>query len=84
MQDPKGSLSGRLLRWAHGWPTIYLKDTVQGGVDFKPSRTDLVGLLGKQDSVIELGLFCCNWLGLETHLCPLSLYKERHSAPPLS
>ena len=51
-------------------------------MDFKVSRTDLVGLLGKQDSVIELGLFCCNWLGLETHLCPLSLYKEMHGAPP--
>ena len=75
MQDPRGSLSGRLLCWAHGWPTVYLKDMNQGGVDFKLSRTDLVGLLGKQDSIIELGLFYCNRLGLETHPCPLSLYN---------
>ena len=82
MEDPSGSLSGQLLHWTHGWPMVYLKDTMQGGVDFKPSWTDLVGLLGKEDSIIELGIFCCNRLGLETHLCPLSLYKERHGAPP--
>ena len=32
---------------------VYLKDMKQGGVDFKPSRTDLDGLLGKLDYVIE-------------------------------
>jgi hypothetical protein len=42
------------LRWAHGWPTVCLKDTEQGGVVFKSSRTDIVGLLGKVDFVIEL------------------------------
>jgi hypothetical protein len=41
-------------------------------------QINLIGLQRKLDSVIGLGLFYCNRLGLDTHL---SLYKERHNAP---
>jgi hypothetical protein len=54
-------------RLAHG----LLEDTRQGGVYSKLSRTDLVGLLGNLDSVIELGLFYCNRQRLDT--CPYPL-----------
>jgi hypothetical protein len=54
-------------RLAHG----LLEDTRQGDMDSKLSRTDLVGFIRKLDSIIELGLFYCNQLGLDT--CPYSL-----------
>jgi hypothetical protein len=40
-------------------------------------KTDLVRILGKLDSVIDLKLFNCIRLGLELHLSLLSTYKER-------
>jgi hypothetical protein len=59
-----GSTTWLGLGLAHG----LLEDARQGGVYSKLSRTDLVKLLGMLDSIIELGLFYCNRLGLNTCL----------------
>ena len=59
-----------------------LKDARQGGVDFKLFQINLVGLLLKLDSVIGIGLFSCNRLGLD--MCPYPLpYIKRGMAHPL-
>ena len=56
-----------------------LKDVRQGGMDFKLFQINLVGLLWKLDSVIGLGLFSCNRLGLDS--CPYYLpYIKRGMA----
>jgi hypothetical protein len=66
---PMGSTTGLGLGLAHS----LLEGARQGGVYSKLSRTDLVELLGMLDSVIELELFYCNRLGLNTcpYLCPI-------------
>jgi hypothetical protein len=65
-------------RLAHG----LLEDVRQGGVYSKLSRTNLVGLLGKLDSIIELGLFYCNRQRLDT--CPYPLPNiKRGTVHPL-
>jgi hypothetical protein len=59
-----------------------LKDARQGGMDFKLFQVDLVGLQWKLGSVIGLGLFSCNRLGLDT--CPYTLsYIKRGTVHPL-
>jgi hypothetical protein len=59
-----------------------LKDMRQGGADFKLFKINLVGLLRKLDSIIGLGLFYCNQLGLDT--CPNPLpYIKRGTVHPL-
>ena len=59
-----------------------LEDTRHDGVDFKLFQIDLVGLLRKLDSIIGLGLFYYNRLGLDT--CPYPLpYIKRGTAYPL-
>jgi hypothetical protein len=45
-------------------------------------KTDLVGILGKLDFIIDLELLNCIQQGLELHPSLLSLYKER-LRPPL-
>ena len=59
-----------------------LEDTIQGGMDFKLYKISLVGLLRKLDSVIGLGLFYCNRLGLDTCAYPLP-YIKRGTVHPL-
>jgi hypothetical protein len=59
-----------------------LEGVRQGGMISKLSRTDLVGLLGKLVSIIELELFNCIRLGLEQYALPSGLYKERHACTP--
>jgi hypothetical protein len=44
-------------------------------------KIDLVKILRKLDSVIDLELFNCIRLGLELHLSLLSIYKERLGTP---
>ena len=58
-----------------------LEGARQGGVISKLSRTDLVGLLGKLVSVIELELLNCIRLGLEQYALPSGLYKEKQEHP---
>ena len=53
-----------------------LKGVRQGGVDFKLFQINLVGLLRKLDSLIGLGLFSCNRLGLDTCPYPLPYIKR--------
>ena len=65
----------------HGMAHDLLKDARQCGVDFKLFQIDLVGLL-KLDSIIGLGLFSYNRLGLDT--CPYPLpYIKRGMVHPL-
>jgi hypothetical protein len=71
-QGSRGSLRGLQRGLAHN----LLEDARQDGVYSKLSRTDLVGLLGKLDSVVELELFCYNRLGLDTCPYPLSYIKR--------
>jgi hypothetical protein len=69
-----GFLIGPITRYNH-------EDTEQGGMISKYARTDLVGLLGKLVSVIELGLFNCNRLGLGKLPCPLTYIKRGRQHP---
>jgi hypothetical protein len=58
-----------------------LKDAKQGDVDFKLFKINLLGLLRKLDSIIGLGLFYCNQLGLDA--CPYPLpYIKRGTVHP--
>jgi hypothetical protein len=69
-----------LPEWALSWITICwrMRDKVAWTSSYY--QINLVGLQGKLDSIIGLGLSYCNRLGLVS--CPaLSLYKERHGAP---
>ena len=63
---------------AHG----LLEGARQGGVISKLSRTDLVGLLEKLVSIIEIELLNCMRLGLEPYALPSRLYKERRECTP--
>jgi hypothetical protein len=69
------------MHWPRSGSQSILEDTNQGGMDFKLLETDLVGILGKLNSVIDLELLNCIRLGLELHLSLLSIYKERLGTP---
>ena len=74
---PIGPTTWRFPRPAQG----LLEDTEQGGVISEYSRTDLDEHLGKVDSVIELGLSKCKWLGLEQLPYPLTYIKRGRQYP---
>jgi hypothetical protein len=66
---------------AHLGPTIKIEGHGPRWFGLQAVKTDLVEILGKLDSVIDLELLNCIRLGLELHPSLLSLYKERLGAP---
>jgi hypothetical protein len=65
MHEPMVKIEGHGLRW-RGLQAV---------------KTDLVGILEKLDSLVDLELLNCIRLGLELRLSLLSIYKERLGAP---
>jgi hypothetical protein len=66
---------------AHPRPTVKIKGHGPRWCGLQGVKTDLLRILGKLDSVIDLELLDCILLGLELYLNLLSIYKERLGVP---
>jgi hypothetical protein len=66
---------------AHPGSMVKIKGHRPRWCELQAVKTDLLGILGKLNSVIDLKFLNCIRLGLELYLNLLSIYKERLGVP---